>query len=231
MEVTDFHGWLRALCQKRTHSRGPGNEEIWSADVWRLLHLPPIEKDGLSFNFRPCTSWKPCGKIKTRNCALRVTSHLDYIRPQFHYHHWEWVGGRSDCSGRGAFQQLNLQLQWQWVLSTVKYGSLLESRSTKKHRKKSRWTYFVGLLSMAKVFLQGISTRMSWMESIFDEDSDEEDKVSGNDKKISEVLSNEKHGSLQRRLKAVHWTFRIQCFRIPCYLVRLCTRNRRTTQK
>lgn len=42
------------------------------------------------------------------------------------------------------------------------------------------------------------------MESIFDEDSDEEDKVSGNDKKISEVLSNEKHGSLQRRLKAVH---------------------------
>lgn len=57
---------------------------------------------------------------------------------------------------------------------------------------------------MAQVFLQGISTRMSWTEGIFDKDSDEEDIASGNDKKISEVLSNEKHDSLQRRLKAVH---------------------------
>lgn len=29
---------------------GQSNEEVWRADVWRLLHLPPIEEDELSYN-------------------------------------------------------------------------------------------------------------------------------------------------------------------------------------
>ncbi|KAJ5919148.1 hypothetical protein N7466_010091 [Penicillium verhagenii] len=65
-------------------------EYISRPDVWRLLHLSPIEEDDLSYNYRPMTPWEPCGASLTTNCALRVTSHLKCSRHEYHYDHWNW---------------------------------------------------------------------------------------------------------------------------------------------
>ncbi|KAJ5253826.1 hypothetical protein N7524_011006 [Penicillium chrysogenum] len=65
-------------------------EYISRPDVWRLLHLPPKEGDDLCYRNRPCTPWAPCGTSKTKDCALRVTSHLKCNRHEYHYHHWNW---------------------------------------------------------------------------------------------------------------------------------------------
>lgn len=55
------------------------------------FYIFPITLEGeLSFDFRPCTQWEPCGKMNTKDCALGVSSHLNCTRHQFHYHHWNW---------------------------------------------------------------------------------------------------------------------------------------------
>lgn len=65
-------------------------EYISRPDVWRLLHLPSAEHDDLCYEFRPSTPWEPCGRSLARNCALRVTSHLDCPRHEYQYDHWNW---------------------------------------------------------------------------------------------------------------------------------------------
>lgn len=50
------------------------SEYISRPDVWRLLHLPPREDDGLGYEYRPSMPWKPCGRSLIKDCALRVTS-------------------------------------------------------------------------------------------------------------------------------------------------------------
>lgn len=68
-------------------------EYISRPDVWRLLHLPSAEHDDLCYEFRPTTPWAPCGRSLTRNCALRVTSHLKCPRHEYRYDHWSWSLG------------------------------------------------------------------------------------------------------------------------------------------
>ncbi|RAL17788.1 uncharacterized protein BO97DRAFT_14807 [Aspergillus homomorphus CBS 101889] len=66
-------------------------EYILRSDVWRLLHLPNnTGNDDLRFRFRPATPWKPCGRSLTKDCALRVTSHLECERHVYRYEHWTW---------------------------------------------------------------------------------------------------------------------------------------------
>lgn len=65
-------------------------EYISRPDVWRLLHLPSTEHDDLCYEYRPSTPWAPCGRSLTRNCALRVTAHLDCPRHEYQYDHWNW---------------------------------------------------------------------------------------------------------------------------------------------
>jgi hypothetical protein len=65
-------------------------EYIPRTDVWRLLHLPSTEEDDLCYTYRPSTPWAPCGATLTRNCALRVTSHLKCPRHEYQYDHWNW---------------------------------------------------------------------------------------------------------------------------------------------
>ncbi|PYI04795.1 hypothetical protein BO78DRAFT_449182 [Aspergillus sclerotiicarbonarius CBS 121057] len=69
---------------------GQCKEQIWRADVWRLLHLPTTEEDDLSYNYPPRTPWEPCGKMEARECALRVASHWNCPRHHFNYQHWSW---------------------------------------------------------------------------------------------------------------------------------------------
>ena len=66
------------------------SQEIWRADVWRLLPLPTTEEDELTYNYLPYTPWEPCGKMNISDCALRVASHLNCARHRFHYVHWNW---------------------------------------------------------------------------------------------------------------------------------------------
>ncbi|KAJ5691090.1 hypothetical protein N7488_011825 [Penicillium malachiteum] len=65
-------------------------EYISRADVWRLLHLPLTEQDDFRYMYGPCTPWAPCGASLTRNCALRVISHLECPRHEYEYDHWTW---------------------------------------------------------------------------------------------------------------------------------------------
>ncbi|PYI28568.1 hypothetical protein BP00DRAFT_488680 [Aspergillus indologenus CBS 114.80] len=63
---------------------------IWRADVWRLLHLPVVEADGMSYAHPPRTPWEPCGRMRVKDCALRVVAHLTCGRHEFRYHCWAW---------------------------------------------------------------------------------------------------------------------------------------------
>lgn len=74
-------------------------------DVWRLLNLSPIEEDDLSYENRPMTPWEPCGVCLTTNCALRVTSHLDCPRHEYHYDHWNWELENGEKVRDGGFLQ------------------------------------------------------------------------------------------------------------------------------
>ena len=65
-------------------------EYISRKDVWRLLHLPSNEEDEFCYIYGPGTPWAPCGVSLTKNCALRVTSHLNCPRHEYQYDHWNW---------------------------------------------------------------------------------------------------------------------------------------------
>ncbi|KAJ5936799.1 hypothetical protein N7466_003249 [Penicillium verhagenii] len=68
-----------------------GNPECISRkDVWRLLHLPPTEEDEYSFEYRPDTPWVPCGVSLTKDCVLRVASHLKCPRHEYQYDYLKW---------------------------------------------------------------------------------------------------------------------------------------------
>ncbi|PWY88250.1 hypothetical protein BO70DRAFT_427063 [Aspergillus heteromorphus CBS 117.55] len=69
---------------------GKQNDQIWRADIWRLLHPPTAEEDDMSYNYRPRTPWVPCGKMPKENCSLRVASHLNCPRHHLQYHHLTW---------------------------------------------------------------------------------------------------------------------------------------------
>jgi hypothetical protein len=60
------------------------------ADVWRLLHLPPVVDDDLHYDSRPFTPWAPPGSMLESSCALRVRSHLSCGRHSFQYQKWTW---------------------------------------------------------------------------------------------------------------------------------------------
>lgn len=78
----DIAGYGRYTCENADY--------ILRADVWRLLHLPSIEEDDLCYTYRPSTPWTPPGRSLTRNCALRVASHLECLRHEYQYDHWNW---------------------------------------------------------------------------------------------------------------------------------------------
>lgn len=63
---------------------------ILRQDIWRLLHLPATENNDLHFRHRPFAPWAPCGVSLTKNCALRVASHLECDRHEYQYDHWNW---------------------------------------------------------------------------------------------------------------------------------------------
>lgn len=69
---------------------GSGNK-VRRADVWRLLHLPPVVEDDLYYNNRPFTPWEPFGNTSVQNCVFRVISHLSCMRHHLEYRRWNWV--------------------------------------------------------------------------------------------------------------------------------------------
>ncbi|OOF95548.1 hypothetical protein ASPCADRAFT_13467, partial [Aspergillus carbonarius ITEM 5010] len=89
---------------------GQSKEQIWRADVWRLLHLPTTEEDDLSYNHPPRTPWEPCGKMHTRECALRVASHWECPRHYFQYQHWIWEPENSPAIHDKGFSTARIAL-------------------------------------------------------------------------------------------------------------------------
>lgn len=60
---------------------GSGNK-VRGADVWHLLHLPPVVE---YYNNRPFTPWEPFGNTSVQNYVFRVISHLSYMRHHLEY--------------------------------------------------------------------------------------------------------------------------------------------------
>lgn len=158
-------------------------EYISRPDVWRLLHLPPKEGDDLGYRTRPCTPWAPCGASKTKDCALRVTSHLRCNRHEYQYHHWNW-----EPEDGAGFQDYGFSTT---PISTItEYPTdLVDVREPKTFQKKEldqmasreasldifRWFFING---------EGIPPETiyedDWLKEIWDEDeSDEEADAAG----------------------------------------------------
>ncbi|EXJ82251.1 hypothetical protein A1O3_06064 [Capronia epimyces CBS 606.96] len=67
------------------------NDKIQRADVWRLLYLPPVVDDELSYEDFPYAPWAPPGHSTSQNCVLRVACHLHCKRHRLEYLHWQWT--------------------------------------------------------------------------------------------------------------------------------------------
>lgn len=65
-------------------------EYILRTDVWRLQYLPSTEADEYCYICQPSTPWAPFGASLTKDCALRITSHLECPRHEYQYNHWNW---------------------------------------------------------------------------------------------------------------------------------------------
>lgn len=60
------------------------------ADVWRLLHVLPLEEDDYGYHNRPLTPWMPFGKTRKEYCSLNIFCHLGCPRHHLEYQHWNW---------------------------------------------------------------------------------------------------------------------------------------------
>lgn len=65
-------------------------DKVERADVWRLLHVLPLEEDDYGYHNRPTTPWAPFGKTKKEYCSLNVYCHLGCQRHHLEYQHWNW---------------------------------------------------------------------------------------------------------------------------------------------
>ena len=78
------------LAGSGAYVRETSADKVQREDVWRLLYLPPVVEDDLSYNSPPFTPWPPPGNTPTKNCALRVVTHLQCPRHKLEYRHWNW---------------------------------------------------------------------------------------------------------------------------------------------
>ncbi|KAE8356902.1 hypothetical protein BDV28DRAFT_126392 [Aspergillus coremiiformis] len=153
-------------------------EQIWRADVWRLLHLPTTEEDDLSYNYQPGTPWEPCGTMKKRECALRVASHFNCPRHQFRYHHWNWEPENSPViqdqgfSTETAYMSTTLDIKFRVQgLQDFPHKPLDQEASREASIDVFRWFIFNG-----EGFPPGKIYKDEWLDILEDTDEDTDDE-------------------------------------------------------
>lgn len=174
------------------------NQQITRTDVWRLLHLPTTVEDELSYNYRPCTPWEPCGKLDTKNCALCVASHLNCTRYQLRYNRWNW-----ELEDNQIIQNEGLSIVTAPVMLDVGPFAVQKLREI-PHRpfdqeksQESSWEASLDIFRWFVINGEGFPPepiyKDDWLESLGHEDSDEEsEEEEYGDENISDALLQER---------------------------------------
>ena len=181
---------------------GKLNQEIWRADVWRLLHLPTAEEDELTYNYRPCTPWEPCGKMKISDCALRVASHFNCARHRFYYDHWNWEMEGNQIVQDEGFSTATAPVTFDASLFQVQERlQPAQKPFDQEASREASLDIFRWFIINGEGFPLGHIYKDDWLEGIADEDSDSEAEETCD---ISILSSKEKHDSLEQWLDTVH---------------------------
>ncbi|KGQ01717.1 hypothetical protein PAAG_11565 [Paracoccidioides lutzii Pb01] len=157
-------------------------DKVRRADVWRLLHLPPVTEDDLHYESRPFTPWAPIGDTTVRNCVSRVIVHLNCSRHNFGYQHWNWTledgtviedQGYESTAGDSFPEESNLNMDM--IADLVFHQKSLDQEASREASLDIfRWVTVNGEgTPPEKVY------RDAWVQ--FEDDSDEETDASNDD--------------------------------------------------
>ncbi|PWY88831.1 hypothetical protein BO94DRAFT_556220 [Aspergillus sclerotioniger CBS 115572] len=156
-------------------------KQVRRADVWRLLHLPTTEEDDLSYNYPPRTPWEPCGMMETRNCALRVASHLDCPRHHLRYQYWIWEPENGPAIQDKGFSMATVMPTTLDVdslrvqdLQRFPHKPLDQDASEEASLDIFRW-----FITNGEGFPPGMIYKDEWLEGLDDEDTDEDQEDDG----------------------------------------------------
>lgn len=181
---------------------GETREEVWRADVWRLLHLPPAEDEFL-FRYRPDTPWEPCGKMRKKDCVLRVASHLECSRHQLVYHHLNWeLEGNVVIQDEG-FSTVANPTPPVFDIASLQLRNLFPSPPQPFDQGASEETsieVFFWLLVNDEGFPSEDFYKDEWLEGL-DGDSDEE--VPAEDNNDSDKTRKKRHGTLEKWIATI----------------------------
>ncbi|RAL07214.1 uncharacterized protein BO97DRAFT_418757 [Aspergillus homomorphus CBS 101889] len=181
-------------------------QQIWRADVWRLLHLPFTDEDDLSYRYRPGTPWEPCGKMNARDCALRVASHWDCPRHRLIYHHWNWELEKTPQLQDPGFSSAmapvitRMDVDDLPIRRVEQYPHRIQDEDASQQASLEifRWFIFNG-----EGFPPGDFYKNEWLDALQD-DEDSEEESQGNDSNMdSHSPTEEGPDGLQRWLDTI----------------------------
>lgn len=138
-------------------------------------------------------------------CALRVASHFNCARHQFHYDHWNWEleedqviqdEGFSTATVPVTLDACRFRVQERW--------QPLHKPCDQEASREASLDIFRWFIPNGEGFPLGRIYKDDWLEGIADEDSESEEQETCNDSDILNPPPKEKYDSLERWLDTVH---------------------------